>query len=257
LPLLKRCFSHVCVVGARCIVPLLCDRSAEFALLSTLVITIMLSITVGIAAQEDGGAANAVQVEASDGLALSGDYYALPGDGPAVLLLHQLYTTRVSWNPVIPSLLASGYRVLNVDLRGYGGTRGKINWSQAQVDTRTWVQWLRAQPGVTNVFIMGSSMGSNLALVGCAQTVCSGAVAISPGRLVYGVYTEDAVASGIPALLVYAERDPYPRRSVPYLQELEGANVEVIAYSGRDHGMLLFGTQADLIAQIIAWMSAR
>lgn len=224
-----------------------------------IIVTLLLGAVPSIAQDDEPArpAPNVVEVEAADGWTLSGDYY-VPQDetGPAVLLLHQLYTIRTSWQPVIGPLLADGYRVLAVDLRGYGRTRGSINWSQAQEDTLTWVAWLRDQPGVREsaIFIMGSSMGSNLALVGCAQTDCAGAVAISPGRAYFGVYTFDAISTGIPALLVYADRDYRPARDVPQMLELDGANLDMIVYPGRDHGMMLFGAQEDLLPQIIEWL---
>lgn len=215
------------------------------------------------AAQETPPQGTLVEIQAEDGLKLVGEYFAPhEGDFPAVLLLHQLYTTRRSWRGVIPSLLDQGYRVLAVDLRGYGASRGAINWRAAQDDTQAWLAWLRAQPGVqgNQVFIMGSSMGANLALVGCAQAeACAGAVALSPGWNYFGVYTEDAVLSGRHTLIVYADRDRQPGREVPQMiaraAEHNLSSVSALSYPGRAHGIDLFRVDADLLDTIIGWMN--
>jgi pimeloyl-ACP methyl ester carboxylesterase len=202
-----------------------------------------------------------ITIEATDGLTLEGEFFrAEPSDGRVVFLLHELYTTRASWYPYIEAIRAAGFHVLAVDVRGFGRTRGRINWQRAQEDTQKWLDWLYLEAGIRGdaVFLVGSSMGSSLALVGCAEApACSGSVAISPGRNYFGVSTDDAIVSGKPMLLVYADRDLYPRRAVPYMQEQEGFNGEVITYSGRAHGMLLLANEEDLLPQIIGWMNAR
>lgn len=205
-----------------------------------------------------------VEVQAEDGLRLSGDYYATGNDAPAVLLLHQLYTTRTSWRRVVGPLVDAGYHVLAVDLRGYGQTRGSIDWSKAQRDTQTWLDWLAEQPGVRadSLLVMGSSMGANLALVGCAESEgCAGAVAIAPGLNYFGVRTEDAVTSGIEAMLIYGDRDSRPARAVPQMVELaEAAGLDTLTtlvYARREHGMDLFAFEPDLLPAIIDWLDAR
>jgi pimeloyl-ACP methyl ester carboxylesterase len=205
-----------------------------------------------------------VEVRADDGQRLSGDYYAAGDDAPAILLLHQLYTTRTSWRWVVGPLLDAGYHVLAVDLRGYGQTRGTIDWGKAQIDTQTWLDWLAEQPGVRaeSLLVVGSSMGANLALVGCAEAEhCAGAVAIAPGLNYFGVRTEDAVTSGIDALLIYGDRDSRPARAVPQMVELaEAAELDTLTtlvYGRREHGMDLFTFEPDLLPAIIEWLDAR
>lgn len=204
-----------------------------------------------------------IEVEATDGRMLVANYYVPPGleFAPVALLLHELYTTGTSWGPLVGPLLANGYRVVAVDLRGHGRTRGAIDWYQAQEDTLTWLEWIYAQPGtqLNAVFTVGSSMGSNLALVGCAAAEhCAGTVAIGPGLHYFGVYTEQAILTGKPALLIYAEGDYYPARDVPKMLALAEENglasLTALVYEGRRHGVQLF-TEEDSIQEIITWMN--
>jgi len=204
---------------------------------------------------QDAASGTDVSVQATDGRTLYGTYYA--GQGRAVLLLHELYTNRTSWEPLIQPLLDSGMAVLTVDLRGYGQTKGKINWSVAQDDTTIWAAWLAAQSGVSSIVMVGSSMGANLALNGCAAVEgCAGAVAISPGLNYFGVRTRDALADGFPALLVYADRDAYPRKDVPDMLEIGAGHAEALTFEGREHGMDLFAAHSDLAGTLTAWLAA-
>ncbi|HEX2618491.1 MAG TPA: alpha/beta fold hydrolase [Phototrophicaceae bacterium] len=200
-----------------------------------------------------------VSISAPDGKILYGAYFSKSDtDGRAVLLLHQMYTDHTSWSPLIYPLMDAGYKVLAVDLRGYGKTRGKLGWTAAQDDTVAWANWLKTQPGVTSIATVGSSMGSTLALIGCSQIEgCVGAVAISPGLNYYNVYTGDAVQAGFPSLLIYAENDRYPKEDVPQLKELGGDSVQVQMYEGRQHGIDLFDVYDDLIPFIVTWIGER
>lgn len=226
------------------------------------VILFLLSFTI-TAAQEAAPAPSAagvdVQIEAGDGKMLYGSFFmASEGDGPAVLLLHQLYTNRSSWTPLVQPLLDAGFKVLAVDLRGYGKTKGKINWKAAQQDTIDWAGWLKGQPGVQSVALVGSSMGSNLALNGCAALEgCKGAVAISPSLNYFNVTTEDALQAGFPALIIYADRDRYPAADMPRMLELGGERVTTIVYSGRAHGVDLFKEHDELVGQIAEWLKGQ
>lgn len=228
-----------------------------------LIITLLLVIVFPAAAQDTTPPPPTppdpeIQITARDGKTLYGSYFAVDGDGKAVILLHELYTNRSSWKPLVQPLLDAGFKVLAVDLRGYGKTKGKINWKQAQTDTVDWAAWLKTQAGVQGIMLVGSSMGANLALNGCAAVEgCAGAVAISPGLNYFGVKTADAVQSGFPALIVYADHDTYPKNDVPKMQDLGRDHVEILLYTGRAHGMILFKEHDELAGAIVQWLAAR
>lgn len=234
-----------------------------------LVMFVVCAVIAPVSAQDAAPTPNTpagqpVTIAAADGLTLYGVYHVPPGAGqtPALLLLHQLYTTSRSWNAVLGSLLDNGYRVLAVDLRGYGATQGRIHWLRAQDDTLRWLAWLANQPGVDRaaVFTMGSSMGANLAIAGCAAADrCAGAVALSPGLNYFGVGMRAALTE-TPALLLYADRDSIPGRDVPRMVEIaaeaENTDLTAIAYAGRAHGMDLFSAYEDALDHILDWLDA-
>src|SRR5260221_4938436 len=51
-------------------------------------------------------------------------YYDLPGpeNGPVVCFTHSLASDSGMWAEQLPPLLAAGYRVLRLDMRGHGGS---------------------------------------------------------------------------------------------------------------------------------------
>src|SRR3972149_3468118 len=98
--------------------------------------------------------------------------------------MHLLGRNRAAYAPRIPALYTHGYNVLNVDVRGHGESAGTRDWEAAAGDVQVWLDWLREQPAVNPdaVALIGASIGSNLALIGCAHDArCVTAVALSPG----------------------------------------------------------------------------
>ncbi len=198
-----------------------------------------------------------VSVEAEDGLVLYGDLFLVDAARPTILLLHEMYTDRTSWNLVWPGLLAGGYNALVVDVRGYGATLGSVNWDQAVIDVQTWIDWMRAN-NLPHMITMGSSMGSSLAIVGCGNASnCLGVVAISPGWNYYEISVYPSFLKHLatrPALLVLASSDPWPMRGVPRMVEAATNEVTVQEYPGNAHGMMLFDSEPDLLPTIVQWL---
>ena len=204
-----------------------------------------------------------VAVEAADGLELVGDFYAAPTEdtAPALLLMHMLGSDRSAYEPLIPALLEAGYNVLNVDLRGHGDSGTTRDWDAATADVALWLDWLREQGSVDPdaVALLGASIGSNLALIGCAaDDACMTAVALSPGLEYRGVMPENAVVEGLAersALLVASHGDDYAADSVRQMFAGTRGDIAVRLYSGRAHGTNLFRDKLDSVSGLIlAWL---
>lgn len=208
-----------------------------------------------------------VDVNASDGLLLQGSYYAvaayeLPAEGaPAVLLMHMNNSNRDSWKPVIQPLVDAGYNVLTVDLRGFGRTGGSRDWDLAREDVLTWMSWLRMQPDVDPalVSVMGASIGSNLALVGCGDDPdCVTAIALSPGLNYFGVEPSDALETTLanrPALIVVAQDDRESASGIGDMLAAADGEIGLRVFTGRSHGTNLFVIYEDrIIPLIIHWL---
>jgi pimeloyl-ACP methyl ester carboxylesterase len=227
---------------------------------------VMIVAMAVMAAAQDAPMPQAVQVEASDRLTLVGDYYVSPselGARPAVLLMHMYGSGRASWTPVIPALLEAGYDVLAVDLRGHGDTGGAEDWELAVGDVQVWLDWLRAQPGVRAeaVSTMGASVGSNLALIGCANDAqCVTAIALSPGLNFFGVQPETSVSEGLKdrsALLLATQADMESSEAVRQMVMTAQGEIGARIWPGATHGTDMFVSpkmRNRLIPIIVGWL---
>ena len=103
-----------------------------------------------------------VQVETVQRLAKVGPlsvYYEVTGEGPAVVLIHGLSGSGRWWTYNVPAL-AQQYRVYNVDVVGFGRSRGQRLVLQ---EAGAWLaEWLQVA-GITQAHLVGHSMGGYIA----------------------------------------------------------------------------------------------
>ncbi len=232
-------------------------------------ICLFLLMVIGQVTAQDATAtlqSTIVKVTASDGQELVGDFIPAPGEGdkPAVLLMHMYQSARQAWKEFIPELTNAGYSVLNVDLRGHGATGGKTNWPLAVTDVQIWLDWLRAQPNIraNSVSIIGASVGSNLALIGCANDKdCVTAIALSPGSDYFGLRPKDFITDGLKdrsALLVASQKDGESATGVKQFAVTATGEIGIQLYSGSLHGTNILNSKVykkRLTTMIINWLN--
>ncbi len=105
-----------------------------------------------------------VSFPTSDGGSISADLY---GSGnKAVVLVHGGQFNKESWAPQAKRLVAAGYEVLAINLRGYGKSRGPGDSdpmdAPIHLDVLAAVHYLRDR-GAKTVSIVGGSMGGSAA----------------------------------------------------------------------------------------------
>lgn len=106
--------------------------------------------------------------------------YDLQGDGPLVVLAHGMGDSRRSYRFVAPALVAAGYRVANLDIRGCGeSSTGWDGYSRTDIagDLVALVRHLGG-PAV----LMGQSISGGAATIAAADApeLIAGAVEIAP-----------------------------------------------------------------------------
>ena len=105
----------------------------------------------------------------SDHIRLEGSYW--PGrrrDGPAILLLHGINSSRESFTRHALWLNGLGYTVLAIDFRGHGGSaavRRTFGLYEAK-DAAAGVDFLRANAPKRRIGVIGTSLGGAAALLG-------------------------------------------------------------------------------------------
>jgi pimeloyl-ACP methyl ester carboxylesterase len=113
-------------------------------------------VAVGCRADAQGG--RAVHFDGVDGARLGG---LVLGTGEvAVVLVHQVDETLCQWLPYGKELANRGYRVLLIDLGGYGSSEPS---STADQDVKQAVGFLRAQ-GARSIVLIGASLGGTASL---------------------------------------------------------------------------------------------
>ncbi|MGA9588167.1 MAG: alpha/beta fold hydrolase [Terracidiphilus sp.] len=181
----------------------------------------------------------------------------------AVLLVHGGRFTKESWAAQAPVLVAAGFEVLAIDLRGYGQSHGpgEADPSDAQLvlDVLAAVRYLHNH-GAKTVSIIGGSMGG--AAAGDAsitsrpgeidRIVMLGAAPNLPAEklkspALFIVAREDTSGDGprLPGIRAQYEKAPQPKK--------------LVVLPGSAHAQFLFqtGQGARVMKEILTWLSAR
>jgi len=202
-----------------------------------------------------------VQIEAGDGLLISGTFH--PGTGappwPGVLLMHMLSGDRRQWDELIPPLTENGYAVLAIDLRGHGATGGQRDWDKACEDALIAWHYLAELDSVdgAKTVLGGASIGANLALVAASngheiKTV----VLLSPGLDYRGVTTVEALETygDRPSFLAASSEDQYAAESSKTLADAALGEVELHIFEGAGHGTAMLSREPGLAGTILDWL---
>lgn len=202
-----------------------------------------------------------VSFPTSDGGVVYGDLYGA-GERAAVLA-HGARFSKESWAEQAPVLAAAGFRVLAIDFRGKGRSRGgagmESSWDGYPLDVLAAVRYLREQ-GARSVSVVGGSIGGWAA----AQASVDGKpgeidrlVLLAPapvdepermtGRKLFVTARDDRDGTGRPRL--EAIRDQLERTPEPK---------ELVVLDGSAHAQFLFDTdQGDrLMREILRFLSA-
>ena len=101
------------------------------------------------------------------------DYFAA-GEGRPLVLVHGITESRRTWDPLLAPLLAAGYRVIAVDLRGHGGSS-----RVAPYDLGTMAADLGAVlqvEGADDALLVGHSLGGAVVSAYAAGGPCRGVI---------------------------------------------------------------------------------
>lgn len=219
------------------------------AVLATLVLA-------GLAAAQEQ-----VSFPTQDGGLIYADLY---GEGDrGVVLAHGGRFDKASWAPQARTLAKAGFRVLAIDFRGYGQSRGP---GQSQplsaplhFDVLAAVRYLR-QTGAKTVSVIGGSMGGGAAADASIaaepgeidRLVLLAAAASGPpeklkGRKLFIVSRDDTRGDGVVRLVKI--REQYEKTPGPK---------ELVILGGSAHAQFIFGTEQGerLMREILRFLSA-
>ncbi len=185
-----------------------------------------------------------VSFQTSDGWTIHAEVH---GRGErAVVLVHGGRFTKESWRPQAQELVRAGYRVLAIDMRGYGASKDgpkELNPGYGSpLDVLAAVRWLQGS-GATRVSVIGGSMGADAAAGASilarpgeidALVLLAGYADQPPkelkGRKLYVVTRDDANAEGL----------RLPRIQKQY--DATSAPKELLILEGAAHAQFIFDT---------------
>lgn len=81
------------------------------------------------------------------------------GEGPPVVLVHAGIADHHAWDPVVPGLLAAGYRVVRYDTRGWG----RSETAPVEFSNRADLVAVLDSLGIERAALVGNSRGGNIA----------------------------------------------------------------------------------------------
>jgi pimeloyl-ACP methyl ester carboxylesterase len=212
-------------------------------------------------AAADATAQKAVSFPTEDGGVVSADVY---GEGDkGVVLAHGGRFNKGSWNKQARTLASAGFRVLALDFRGYGKSRGPgdsdVLSAPLHLDVLAAVRYLR-KTGAKSVSVVGGSMGA-----GAAGDASIASRPREIDRLVFlgGSPNGSAEKLKSPSLFIVARNDTSgdgPR--LPGIQEqYEKAPEpkELIILDGSAHAQYLFETDQGerVMREILRFLSAK
>ena len=202
-----------------------------------------------------------VSFPTEDGWNIHGDVYGSGSRG--VVLVHGGRFTKESWDKQAHELTGAGYRVLAIDMRGYGNSKegpAELNTGYGSpLDVLAAVRYLHGA-GAKSVSVIGGSMGANAAAQASIQSkkgeidalvLLAGGGGVPGGELkgrkLFVVARNDRNASG-PRLLKIQEQ----YASAPKPKQL-------LVLEGEAHGQFLFeGDQGDrLMHEILRFLSGK
>ncbi len=201
-----------------------------------------------------------------DKVAIAATYYEAVSE-KGVILIHMLGNNRQSWKEVAEILQKNEYQVLTIDLRGHGQSLQKNNQRISYVnfheqdfldmvkDIQAAKNFLEKQ-GISEITIIGASIGANLALITAAHDPdITRIVALSPGLNYKGIKPqEDSKKISVPVMLVAAEDDAYSAMSVRTLDMVIRAQKEVKIFPKADHGTRMIQQQPSLKGDILKFL---
>jgi len=192
-------------------------------------------------------AEEAVTFVTTDGVTLEGRRFGSGETG--VVLAHMRPATMDSWFAFAEVLADAGYSALAFNFRGYGDSEG--GGFAVDIDTVAAIDFLEST-GVTDVVVIGASMGGTGAVAAAAERSSNGAITLSAPD---GFEGTDAVAAAAtfvaPLLLMAAEDDqPYPEDAAAIAGAAAGG-AQVAILPGGAHGTDLFEEHGAVVTEFI------
>ncbi len=206
-----------------------------------------------------------VSFSTQDGVKIVANFFPFDSN-KAVIAVHQFNSSKESYNELAQLLNKNGFAVLSIDLRGHGESKASGSLSSpfslqdSDFQTMEWDilagQQFLQQKGFTDFFLVGASIGANLAIMVPAENSgFKAAVALSPGEEFKSLVPMAAARETmVPTLLVASKEDAYSFQSVQSLYPSFNAQAKKIELNNAGHGTSMLEKEPSLKQSILDWL---
>jgi len=200
---------------------------------------------------------------ANENITIIGDFYHADSD-KGVILLHMLGGSKEDWRDFALDLQKSGYNVLAIDFRGHGASWGDWNTFDGDQFRKMVFDVDAARKalgkfGVSNVGIIGASLGANIAVnYAAGQPSIKTIVLLSPSLDYKGIETGDAITryQG-PVFIVVSKDDTQSYDGSNNLYSKVPGKKQLQVYEGLNHGTVMLSKESGLKALIEIWLDSQ
>ena len=203
-------------------------------------------------------AAADVRLSTSDGQTI---HASIDGKGRSgVVLVHDKARTGRDYQLLGDKLVAKGFRVARVDLRGHGASAGASGDGPSMVHDVTAAMQALRDAGAEQVHLVGAGLGANLVVHAAgSEPPVAGLVLLSPGLSVQGVKIVSAygAVADRPVLLASATDDDDAARTIRFLEGKATGPHRSFVVEGSATGAELLRTDATLEDHVVSWLEGR
>ena len=211
-------------------------------------------------------------LDTADGFQLSGSLYRVDkASPPTLILLHMYQSDKKVWRLFAQEAQRRGYMCLAFDMRGHGQSRSE-NWKpDSLLDPLSDGDLLNAKDDIAlikkqalesggdpdNIFLIGASIGANLALSYAKDdSEIPGVVLLSPGLKYKNIVIEETIKEfgRRPVFIAAGEGDNYSASSSRTLKKSAPGYSDLKLYPGTAHGTDMLDVYPSLIDEIFQWL---
>ncbi|MDO8633741.1 MAG: alpha/beta fold hydrolase [archaeon] len=183
----------------------------------------------------------------------------------AVILVHQFNSSKEAYTGLAKLLNEDDYGVLALDLRGHGESRAQGSLANpAYLSDKDFqdmhldlsgAQKFLSEKAYTGFFIVGSSIGANLAVTyPFENSGFKAAVALSPGEDFKGLKPLSAAReTNVPTMIVASKDDAYSFESAEKIHAAMTGEKKLVELENAGHGTFMLQNNPNLSSQILEW----
>jgi len=204
-----------------------------------------------------------LQLRSSDGIRINALHNQAADSDKAVLFVHMEDGSSNDWEFFAKRLFRSGFSTLAIDLRGHGASRlskGRLereDYAAMKADVKAGVDWL-SKKGVEDLFVIGASLGANLALqVAAEDDRVDKTVLLSPGHTIQGIRIDGLLADygERPVFIAVSAEDAYVSKTGLLLDSQARGEHRLEILSGAGKGTVMLDRDPSLASSIQGWLN--